>query len=150
MSEQTQACEGFNNKSGDKHQLAKPLFLVASLSMLHLSRSACNAIPWPLSDPPPSLFFPSRILQIFKGSSLLICSTDRKKDGSRQAAHSVWGQSSSVKNYKCLPALLCTIVSYRNRQKQPVYFYYCSTKDISLIKWHGLLPFYIIPPVSLL
>lgn len=52
MSEQTQAREGFNNKSGDKHQLAKPLSFVASLSVLHLYASACKAIPWPLSDLP--------------------------------------------------------------------------------------------------
>lgn len=51
MSEQTQACEGFNNKSGDKHQLANLLVLAASLSMLHLYSSACKALPWPLSDP---------------------------------------------------------------------------------------------------
>lgn len=51
MSEQTQACEGFNNKSGDKHQLANLLVLAASLSMLRLYRSACKALPWPLSDP---------------------------------------------------------------------------------------------------
>lgn len=58
MSEQTRACEGFNNKSGDKHQLANLLVSAASLSMLHLYRSACKAIPWPLSDPhPPSSFF---------------------------------------------------------------------------------------------
>lgn len=49
MSEQTQACERFNNKSGDKHQLAKALF-EASLLMLHLYGYACKAIPWPLSD----------------------------------------------------------------------------------------------------
>lgn len=66
MSEQTQACEGFNNKSGDKHQLAKPLFLVASLSMLHLSRSACKAIPWPLSDPPLPFFSQAEFFRYLK------------------------------------------------------------------------------------
>lgn len=147
MSEQTQACEGFNNKSGDKHQLAIPLFFVASLSMLHLYRSACNAIPWPLSDPP---FFPSRILQIFRGSSLLICSTDRKKMGADKRLTLSGDRAFRVKNYKCLPALVCTIVSYRNRQKQVLHFYYCSTEDISVIKWQELLPFYVVPPVSLL
>lgn len=153
MSEQTRACEGFNNKSGDKHQLANLLVSAASLSMLHLYRSACKAIPWPLSDPHPPFFlfflsfFPSRILQIFRGSSLLICSTDSKRGGSRRAAPSVWGQSILGKELQRPPALLCTVVPYRNRQKR---FYSCSAKDISLIKWRGLLPFYIIPPVSLL
>lgn len=130
MSEQTQACEGFNNKSGDKHQLVKLLFFAAYLSMLHLYGSACKAIPWPLSDP----FLPSRILQIFRGSSLLICSTDRKKMGADKRLTLSGDRAFRVKNYKCPPALLCTIVSYRKRQKQAVNFYYCSTKDISLIK----------------
>lgn len=130
MSEQTQACEGFNNKSGDKHQLAKSLFFAASLSMLHLYTFACKAIPWPLSDLP---FFPGRILQIFRGSSLLICSTDRKKMGADKWLTLSGDRAFRVKNYKC-PPLLCTIVSYRKRQKQAVNFYYCSTKDISLIK----------------
>lgn len=112
------------------------------MSMLHLHASACKAIPRPLSDLP---FLPSRILRIFRGSSLLICSTDRKKDGSRQAAHSVWGQSIQAKE---LQMSSCTIVSYRKRQKQAVNFYYCSTKDVILIKQRGLLPFYIIPPPS--
>lgn len=119
MSEQTQACEGFNNKSGDKHQLAKPLFFVASLPMLHLYRYACKAIPWPLSDLP---FLPNRIIQIFRGSSLLICSTDRKKMGADKRLTLSGDTAFRLKNYKCPSALLCTIVSYRKRQKQAVNF----------------------------
>lgn len=112
MSEQTRACEGFNNKSGDKHQLANLLVSAACLSMLHLYRSACKAIPWPLSDPQPPfflffiIFFPSRILQIFRGSSPLICSTDSKRGGSRRTAPSVWGQSILGKELQRPPALL--------------------------------------------
>lgn len=118
MSEQTQACEGFNNKSGDKHQLANLLVFLASVSMLHLYRAA---ILWPLSDPPlpPSppffFFFPSRILQIFRGSSLLICSTDRKRGGSRRAAPSVWGQSIQGKE---LQTSSCSVMHRCFIQKQ--------------------------------
>lgn len=147
MSEQTQACEGFNNKSGDKHQLAKPLFFAASLSMLHLYASACKAIPRPLSDLP---FLPGKILWIFRGSSLLICSTDRKKMRADKRLTLSGDGAFRLKNYKCPPSLLCTIVSYRKRQKQAVNFYYCSTKNAILVKERGLLPFYIIPPLSLL
>lgn len=131
MSEQTRACEGFNNKPGDKHQLVKPLFFLAFLSMLHLFTSACKTIPWPLSDLP---FFPGRILQVFRGSSLLICSTDRKKMGADRQLTLSGDRAFRLKKYKCPPAPLCTIVSHRKRQKQAVNFYYCSNKDISLIK----------------
>lgn len=113
MSEQTQACEGFNNKSGDKHQLAKRLFFAASMSMLHLHASACKAIPRPLSDLP---FLPSRILRIFRGSSLLICSTDRKKMGADKRLTLSGDRAFRLKNYKCSPAPLFRTERDRSRR----------------------------------
>lgn len=108
----------------------------------HLCRSANGGRPVRLS---PGLCLTSLwswILQMFAGSSHLICGTEwgqeqkkntHKEEESTRAREAEKGQQTStslclkeensahkVKNCKCLPVLLCTIVSYGavNRQKQ--------------------------------